>query len=218
MQYYAIIVASGSGNRMGQSLPKQFSLLDKLPMLYYSLKAFHKSKFKPQIILVLNPGHVQLWEELLEKYKIKIPHQIVSGGKERFHSVKNGLNCISSTDALVAIHDGARPLIKPETIDKIYEDAANLTNAIPVIPAAESVRYDQKIIDRSLLTIVQTPQIFSAEILKVAYRQEYDPMFTDDASVIESAGFKIYFTEGQRSNIKITFKEDLVIAENLLKI
>ncbi len=216
MRYYAIIVASGSGNRMGQSLPKQFSLLNNFPMIYYSLKAFQESSYTPSIILALNPSHIHLWEELIEKYCINIPHTIVNGGIERFNSVKNCLDTIHD-HGIVAIHDGARPLITSETINQIFKVATENDTAIPVIAATESARYMNKIIDRNLLSFVQTPQAFKINILQKSYLQEYDTSFTDDASVVESAGYSVHLMEGQKHNLKITYKEDLQIAEQLLK-
>lgn len=211
---YAIIVASGSGKRMGQALPKQFSLLSGKPLLAHVLKAFSSSSFNPKIILVLNAEHVSIWKEHVLSFDIDIPHQIVIGGAERFHSVKNGIEALDG-DGLVAIHDGARPLIKAETIDRLFRAAVEFGNAIPVIPAAESVRYQGKPIDRSQITIIQTPQLFELSTLKEAYKQQFDVSFTDDATLVEKVGITLNLVEGQQGNIKVTYPEDLKIAETL---
>lgn len=213
--YCAIIVASGSGKRMGQTLPKQFSLLAGKPLLAHVLNAFSLSSFKPKIILVLNAEHVSIWKEHVLSFNIDIPHQVVIGGAERFHSVKNGIQTLDG-DGIVAVHDGARPIIKTETIDRLFKAAAEQGNAIPVIPAAESVRYQGVAMERSQVTIVQTPQIFELGILKEAYKQEFDASFTDDATLVEKAGSMLNFVEGQQGNIKVTYPEDLKIAEVLL--
>lgn len=215
MQYYAIIVASGSGKRMEQELPKQFCLLNGRPVLEYALKAFAASRYKPNILLVLHPQFVEIWEKLLKAYKIDISHQIVLGGAERFHSVHNGLAQITG-NGWVAIHDGARPLILSETIDRLYEEAEKYGNAIPVISSTESCRYQNKAIDRSDIKMVQTPQTFMLQQLREAYKQPYKAKFTDDASVVESLGINIHTTEGQETNIKLTLPKDFKIAAALL--
>lgn len=213
-----IIVAGGSGKRMESDVPKQFLLLDNKPILFYSLEAFHAFNPQIQIILVLPESTIDFWQSLCKEFDFQIKHEIVKGGKTRFDSVKNGLKKTKNT--LVAIHDGARPLISKKNISALFMDAKKLGNAIPTIPINESVRIflddENEIMDRSTLCIIQTPQIFKLEDLKKAYQQEYKKEFTDDASVIETLGIKIHLSKGDPKNIKITQAIDLKIAEALL--
>jgi len=213
-----IIVAGGSGKRMESDVPKQFLLLDKKPVLFYSLEAFHAFNPNIHIVLVLPESMIGFWQSLCKEYDFRVKHEIVKGGKTRFHSVKNGLTKVQ--DGLVAIHDGARPLISKENITALFMDAEKQGNAIPTIPINESVRIfvddENEIMDRSTLCIIQTPQIFNSEDLKKAYQQDYKKEFTDDASVVETLGIKIHLSKGDPKNSKITQTIDLKIAEALL--
>ena len=217
---FAIIVAGGSGTRMQSSLPKQFLLLNGLPILMHTLQAFYNSEAKPQLILVLHADYHELWLELCEKYNFTLPHQLIKGGETRFHSVKNGLDIIDEENAVIAIHDAVRPLTSAKIIDKSYAYAKQDGNAITAVKSRDSIRQMREGHTISLLRediyMVQTPQTFKYSILKEAYSQHYDLKFTDDASVVENAGFKINLIEGSYENIKITFPEDICIAEAVL--
>jgi 2-C-methyl-D-erythritol 4-phosphate cytidylyltransferase len=219
---YAIIVAGGSGSRMMTAVPKQFLLLDGIPVLMHTIRAFHQSKSHPQIILVLPPDFHPYWKQLCIEYNFNISHQLVSGGETRFHSVKNGLELIpSDTDAIIAVHDAVRPLTSIQIIDHSFSHAAEYGNAVTAVKSRDSVRQiknNQSVcLVRDEVYLVQTPQTFQSAQLKKAYKQPYDPKFTDDASVVEETGTAIKLIEGNYRNIKITFPEDIAIAELLLR-
>lgn len=221
MKYYAIIVAGGKGNRMNLAVAKQFLELDGKPILMYTLEAFSQCVLNPEIILVLNIHQHLFWEELCIQHNFKIPHQVIKGGQERFDSVRNGLKIIKGK-AIVAIHDAVRPLITPEIILQSYQIAEEKGNAITAIQPVDSVRIkhdgqDSEALNRDELYLIQTPQTFQMEQLKKAYLQPYRNEFTDDASVVERAGFSINLIPGERSNIKITYPQDLEMASFLLK-
>jgi 2-C-methyl-D-erythritol 4-phosphate cytidylyltransferase len=221
-KYYAIIVAGGSGSRMQSAVPKQFLLLAGMPVLMHTLKAFKQSRFTPSLILVLPIDYHDYWKQLCIDYNFDLPHQLVIGGETRFHSVKNGLNLIhEETDAVAAVHDAVRPLTDIEIIDHAYAYAAENGNAVVAVKSRDSVRQVKNKQSMSLLRdeiyLVQTPQTFKINLLKKAYLQPFDPAFTDDASVVEKTGVAIMITEGNYRNIKITFPEDIAIAELLLK-
>ena len=222
MKYYAIIVAGGSGNRMQTETPKQFLLLNNLPVLMHTIKAFHQNYYCPEIILVLAQNHLTLWQQLVIDHQFKIPHQIIQGGAERFYSVKNGLDFIQDEEAIVAVHDAVRPLTTQKTISLCFETATNNGNAIASVPSKDSIRRlsdgKSEALDRKEIYLVQTPQTFQIAQLRKAYRQEYDTLFTDDASVVENAGYAINLVAGDEFNFKITYKEDLKLAETILKI
>ncbi|RAJ35694.1 2-C-methyl-D-erythritol 4-phosphate cytidylyltransferase [Pedobacter cryoconitis] len=221
MKYYAIIVAGGKGNRMNLAVAKQFLELDGKPILMHTLEAFYQCVLNPEIILVLNIHQHLFWEELCTKHDFKIPHQVIKGGQERFDSVRNGLKVIKGK-AIVAIHDAVRPLITAEIILQSYQMAAEKGNAITAIQPVDSVRIkregqDSEALNRDELYLIQTPQTFQIEQLKKAYLQPYRNEFTDDASVVERAGFNIHLLQGERDNIKITYTQDLELASFLLK-
>ena len=221
IQNYVIIVAGGSGTRMQSAVPKQFLLLNGLPVLMHTLAAFFNSETKPQIILVLPKSFKTYWEELCAKYKFDVPHQVVEGGESRFHSVKNGLDKIETDhDAIVAVHDAVRPITSKASIESSYKLAALNGNAITAVKSRDSVRQLNGGItmhlNRDEIYLIQTPQTFQLSQLKTAYLQQYDQNFTDDASIVEKAGFKINLIEGSHQNIKITFPEDIAVAELFL--
>ena len=215
-----IIVAGGSGQRMGEQTPKQFLILKNKPVLMHSLEVFKKFDPEIRIILVLPQDHIAYWKELCDQYEFKIKHEMVAGGDTRFASVKNGLEIIED-EGLVAIHDGVRPLVKNKTIQNAFETAHSFGAAVPVIGINESVREltekGNLVVDRKKLRLIQTPQVFHVTEIKKAYQQQYQNDFTDDASVYETNGEAIYLTEGNWENIKITRPLDLIIAESILK-
>lgn len=220
MKYYAIIVAGGKGNRMNQIVPKQFLELQGKPVLMHTLEAFDQCVLNPEIILVLNTDLHQFWGELCSKHRFKVPHQVIKGGAERFNSVKNGLNVIKGP-GIVAIHDAVRPLVTAGLILRSYEMASEKGNAVAAIQPVDSVRIkkegmDSAALNRAELYLIQTPQTFRTEQLDHAYNQPFKTEFTDDASVVEKAGFSINILEGERSNIKITYAQDMEMASFLL--
>ncbi len=219
--FYSIIVAGGNGSRMNSEWPKQFLSLNGKPILMHTIDAFYLNEYHPQIILVLAEKDLALWNELLQEHRFETPHQIVFGGTERFHSVKSALTKINDANGVVAVHDAVRPLVSQQTISNCFKKAAENGNAIAAIPSKDSVRRkmgDQsESIKRTEIYLVQTPQTFVIHQLEVAYQQEFDPVFTDDASVVEKAGFPVFIEKSDEFNFKITFKEDLLIAETLIK-
>ena len=217
---YAIIVAGGSGSRMKADLPKQFLLINGLPVLMHTLNAFYKSSVKPEILLVLNSGFHQYWKELCEEYDFKVPHRVIAGGAQRFDSVKNALSLVVQS-SLVAVHDAVRPVVSDELIARCFKEAETNGASIPVTASRDSLRRkfgnSSIAINRDEILIVQTPQVFKSEVLCEAYGQLYNSEFTDDASVVEKAGFEISLVEGDFKNIKITYPEDLKMASLFLK-
>lgn len=220
MKYYAIIVAGGSGTRMQATIAKQFLMLHHQPVLMHSLSAFYNSAFKPQVILVLHPDFHDYWDVLCQKFNFQIPYLLVKGGAHRFHSVRNGLMAIKG-DGIVAIHDGVRPLVSPKLISRSYEQASENGNAVACLKVSDSLRKikndHSKVINRDEIVMIQTPQTFEISQLRKAYQQSHQSKFTDDASVVEKAGFKINLIEGERNNLKITYPEDLELANYLFK-
>ncbi|HSL86631.1 MAG TPA: 2-C-methyl-D-erythritol 4-phosphate cytidylyltransferase [Bacteroidales bacterium] len=218
MKKYAVIVAAGSGKRMGSEIPKQFLELAGKPVLMHSIGQFREYDDKTNIIVVLPQEQIPFWKSLLERYSFRIPHIIVKGGDKRFHSVRNGLEIIDSP-GLVAIHDGVRPLVSKETIRRCFEAAGKNGSAIPVISPADSIRMvtgqGSVSVNRLHVKLVQTPQVFDANLIKKAYLQDYSDDFTDDATVLERAGETVFLVAGNPENIKITTPEDLLVAETL---
>jgi 2-C-methyl-D-erythritol 4-phosphate cytidylyltransferase len=218
---FVIIVAGGSGSRMNAVLPKQFLRLNGKPVLMHTIEAFYNSATGPQIILVLPDSFHAYWKSICTEYDFQLPHKVVCGGETRFHSVKNGLDAIEDNgDLLIAVHDAVRPLISTQIIDLSYASAATNGNAVVAIQSRDSVRQLRdgvsSPLSRDEIYLVQTPQVFQSNQIKKAYLQPYDARFTDDASVVEKAGFKIHLVEGSHQNIKITFPEDIEIAATLL--
>jgi len=230
MKRYAIIVAGGKGLRMGGEVPKQFLPVKGKPILLHTLQAFHTFDSELQLVVVLPAEQQDTWKALCLKYGCDIPHQVASGGETRFHSVKNGLALIpNDSDAVVGVHDGVRPFVSQEVLQRCYALAEEHKAVIPVIPVIETIRklnnsqfsilnfkYSETV-PRSDYRLVQTPQVFHVPLLKQAYEQPYTDAFTDDASVVEAMGIQVTLTEGNRENIKITTPFDLKLAEILCK-
>lgn len=216
---YVIITAGGAGVRMNSPLPKQFMELLGKPVLMHTLGVFLEYDASIRIVLVLPHKQMEYWQELCRKHTFHHPIVLESGGPTRFHSVKNGLKHVPH-EALVGIHDGVRPLVSLSTIANAFNIAGRFGNAIPVVGVNESVRMVEgpfsKTADRSRVKLVQTPQCFLASQIKEAYQVNYHEHFTDDASVLENAGHRVYLTEGNQENIKITTQADLVVAEALI--
>ena len=240
----AIIVAGGKGLRMGTDLPKQFLPIGGRPVLMHTLEAFVRAIPDIRLILVLPRDQQDFWRDLCRQHAFALPHTIVDGGETRFHSVKNGLQALSTAagaedEAIVGVHDGVRPFVSIDVIRRCYEAAHEHAAVVPVVPVVETVRQlsshpstlpsppwgrvgegapqSSVTIDRSRLRLVQTPQVFSLSLLLRAYEQPYCDAFTDDASVVEALGHSITLVEGNSENIKITTPFDLTIAAALIK-
>ena len=218
MKKYIIIVAGGKGLRMGGDIPKQFLPVCGKPVLMRTLEAFHAYDASIRLILVLPVSQQAYWKQLCEEYQFELVHEIANGGETRFHSVKNGLALVEE-DGLVGVHDGVRPFVSQEVISRCYEEAVSLKAVIPVIGVVETVRHlteeGSETVPRDQYKLVQTPQVFDVTLLHRAYQQEYTDLFTDDASVVEALGEKVYLVEGNRENIKLTTPFDLKLAELL---
>jgi len=219
MKKIALIVAGGKGSRMNKELPKQFLLLKNKPVLYYTVKAFAEAYEDIDIILVLPEEHIGKGREIIDGYFDHSRLRLCAGGRTRFHSVKNGLALIDE-ECIVFVHDGVRCLITGNLIKKCYEAALANGTAIPVVECTDSVRMltgsGNKILDRSKLRLVQTPQAFHSKILLPAFKIDYKATFTDEASVVEAFGLTVNLIEGEINNIKITTPGDLLLAEFLL--
>lgn len=238
MKNLAIVLAAGNGTRMLSSTPKQFLLIKGLPVLMHTLQAFYFSDLSPDIFLVIAKSEQAAWAILCKNYNFKIPHTVVSGGNDRFQSVFNALlylkqlNSPEYVSAIVAIHDGVRPLVSNSLIKLVYEQAAVHSNAIPCLECRESLRFiegeDSSVVDRGNYRMVQTPQGFNYESILEAYENavaaqfnvnaamQFGHKFTDDASVAQHAGMNINLVQGEYRNIKITLPEDLIIAAALI--
>jgi 2-C-methyl-D-erythritol 4-phosphate cytidylyltransferase len=214
-----VIVAGGSGSRMESDIPKQFLELSHKPILMHTINKFYSFDENIEIVLVLPEHQIKYWNTLCVEHTFSIPHKIVAGGKTRFHSVKNGVESLSNSD-IIAIHDGVRPLVSHDTIERCYNTAYETGSAVPVLEVMESLRKGNlkksKAVDRSKFYTVQTPQTFKGELLHKAYDQKWLPEFTDDASVVENMGHTISMVIGNHKNIKITHQLDLKIAEMLI--
>jgi 2-C-methyl-D-erythritol 4-phosphate cytidylyltransferase len=220
MDLYVVIVAGGSGKRMGAEIPKQFLELAGRPVLMHTIERFKVFNDAIEIITVLPENQLRYWIDLQKKHSFSILHTLVKGGANRFLSVRNGLKFVN-TPGLVAIHDGVRPFVSIDTIKRCFETAEKLGNAIPTISPTESLRIVSEQgslpVNRFKVKQIQTPQVFNAELIKNAYLQEYCDDFTDDATVLEKKGETINLIEGNRENIKITNPEDLLISDALLQ-
>ena len=217
---YVIIVAGGSGLRMGSDIPKQFIALKGKPILMRTLKKFQDAFPDIIIKLVLPKDQQEYWRSLCQQYSFSIPHEIVDGGNTRFQSVHSGLKSINATDGIVAIHDGVRPFISTAIILKSFSVAEEFGNATVAVPMKDSIRMVEEdgnfAVDRTSYKVIQTPQTFQLDLIKKAFTTPELPIFTDDASVFEHAGHKIILIEGGYENIKITTPEDLILGEALL--
>lgn len=215
-----IIVAGGSGSRMQSSLPKQFMILGGEPVVARTINTFYEALPGAEIVVVLPEEHIPLWRNLTARFEVA-PHRTVCGGKERFDSVKNGIEALSKEVEYIAIHDGVRALVSKRLIVGTMLEVEHCDAVIPVVDAVDSYRIvegeESKVISRSQLRIVQTPQVFRSDILRRAYQQSFDARFTDDATVVESLGVKINLIKGDRSNIKLTTPEDMIYAEAMLQ-
>ncbi|KPK87813.1 MAG: hypothetical protein AMS27_01445 [Bacteroides sp. SM23_62_1] len=220
MQKTVIIVAGGKGTRLIGKTPKQFLEIAEKPVLMHSFECFYRYDNSIYFILALHPDYLSTWKALMKKHYFTIKHEVVHGGGTRFHSVLNALDK-TVKGGWIAVHDAVRPLVSRDTIDRCFEAAREKGCAVPCIGINESVRElipeGSKYVDRQKLKLIQTPQVFRSDIIKDAYRQTYMEIFTDDASVVEHAGYSITLVEGNSENIKITTPQDVFIAEALMK-
>ncbi len=216
MEKSIIITAGGIGKRMGGSLPKQFLPIQGRPLLFYTIERFHQYDPNIEILLTLPEDWRSYWVALCKEFSFSIPHQVISGGKERYHSILLAL--AHSTGNLVGVHDGVRPFVSIETIARCYEKAQLDGSAVPVMPIKESLRklndeLKSESVDRSAYRSVQTPQVFERNILVSAYERNFHDAITDDASLVEENGTTIYLVEGNEENIKVTTPLDLSFCE-----
>lgn len=220
MKRYAVIVAGGSGTRMGGDTPKQFLILGKQPLLMHTISQFAKADNSVEIILVLPENQMAAWTSLCSEYQFEIKHKLVAGGKTRLDSVKNGLKLVED-DSIVAIHDGVRPLIPASIIEKSFQIAAKKGSAVAAVPLKDSIRKKEGATtvskNRNDYYLVQTPQTFKSSLIKSHYKLATGEIFTDDASVFESQGEQVTLIAGDYRNLKVTTPEDLVIAQALLE-
>lgn len=219
---YAIIVAGGSGTRFGSEVPKQFLPLKGKAVLMHTIEKFDQAG--ATIVVVLPAEHQEMWMAMCKESNFPVTHTVATGGKTRFESVKNGIAAIENLndDDLVAVHDGVRPLVSVELINRCYDTALTTGSAIPLVNPNDSIRQvmedgTSRQLLRSSLRAVQTPQTFRAELFKGAYDIDESPLFTDDASVVENAGHQVTLVEGETTNIKITTPIDMIIANELIK-
>jgi len=221
MKRYAVIVAGGRGVRMGSQLPKQFLEIEGKPILRHTIERFLEFDPSIEVVVVLPSSQKDWWRNYCRQSGFLERYSIVSGGITRFHSVQNALRYVGD-EGVVAVHDGVRPLLRRDLLERVFEAAADHPAVIPAVPVVESVRRveDEKSapVRRDGLMLVQTPQVFAAATLKKAYGQPFSPAFTDDASVVESDGESVHIVSGDRINIKITTPEDLKLAAGLLRL
>ena len=216
---YAVIVAGGSGTRMKSKMPKQFLEIGGKPILRHTIERFQALPFKVELIIVVASDMKEYWKSYCESSDFLSRYYLPSGGMTRFHSVLNALQYVED-NSVVAIHDGVRPFVTPEFLERMYMEGERTGAAVPAVSPADSVREvcdtDSYPLVRENVRLIQTPQVFRSEILKAAYRLPYDEKFTDDASVVEAAGFNVSLVDGLKYNIKITSPEDFSLAEGLL--
>jgi len=214
-----IFVAGGTGTRMGSALPKQFLTLNNTPILIHTLRNFFSFNRNFEMIVVMHLDYISFWKDLCLQFEDVPEHAVVAGGGERFHSVKNGIEAVSSDVQHIAIHDAVRPLVSHETLTRCFNALHDHNAVVPAIPINDSIREvhgaENKSVDRSLYKRIQTPQCFESTMLKEAYSKPFSPLFTDDASVVEANGHSVFLVEGNLENIKITSPIDLIVGESL---
>lgn len=225
---YVIIMAAGSGTRMGAEMPKQFLELEGKAILQRTIEVFLAAAPDIKVVVVLPDSHISYWKDYCLVHNFNCPQILVKGGITRFHSVRNALVKVPD-GALVAVHDGVRPLATVGFVKNMLEAAEEKPALIPVIPCVDTMKVlhrkgeelfeaEDETVDRSVLFAAQTPQIFHSEVLKDAYAQAYDTAFTDDASVVRKNGKNLSYLIGERFNIKITTLDDLVLAKAILSL
>ncbi len=230
MKTQAIIAMAGTGQRLGADVPKPFVLLDNIPLFVYCLKAFEESNRTDSVILVVHPDWVEYAKEAVLNNKINKVKKVVAGAKVRVRSVFNGLQVLDMDTDIVVVHDGVRPFVSFELIDEVISRCYNEDAVVVAVPVKYTVkmvdnnsgRFVKKTLDRTQLWEAQTPQVFKRDILLAAYARfgrqlDVDGgLFTDEACMVEQCGYKVRIVMGEYRNIKITTKEDIVIAESFL--
>ena len=225
---YLIVMAAGSGTRMGADMPKQFIEIDGKAILQMTIEKFLEACPGINVVTVLPEAHMSYWRSYCLERNFTCPQILVKGGITRFHSVRNALAKVPD-NAIVAIHDGVRPLVTVNLLRDMFELSENEPALIPVVPCIDTMKVLKEeggklvavpgaSVDRSVLFGAQTPQVFHSEIIKEAYSLAYDTSFTDDASVLERYGKSLSYVQGERLNMKITTKEDLVLARAILSL
>jgi 2-C-methyl-D-erythritol 4-phosphate cytidylyltransferase len=219
MKKTAIIVAGGTGQRMGTALPKQFLAIEGKSILLHTVDQFVSAFSDINFVIVLPADYIHEGENLIAASGLSQSFQFVAGGDTRFQSVKNGL-AQADPASIVFVHDAVRCLLTPDLIQRCYQQAVEKGSAIPAVSSTDTVRITEgtkhHVVDRANVMMIQTPQTFNAEILKKAFEQAYQPSFTDEANVLEASGKEVYLIEGEHENIKITRPLDLAIAEYIL--
>ena len=218
MKGSVIITAGGIGKRMGTDLPKQFLEIQGKPILLHCLEKFHSFDSTLEIIITLPADWMSYWTELLKSFHCEIPHRVSTGGQERFHSIQMALS--QCTGDFIMVHDGVRPLVSHETIQRCIEGLAHSESVIPVLAVKDSLRAltttGSEMVDRNAYKLVHTPQCFNATLLKKAYQTSFQEGMTDDASVVGLIGPEPFLVKSNEENIKITTSSDLAIAAALL--
>ena len=223
---YIVIMAAGSGTRMGAQVPKQFIEIDGKAILQWTIEVFLEACPGISVVTVLPESFIPYWKNYCILHNFICPQVIVKGGITRFHSVRNALERVPE-GAVVGIHDGVRPLVTPALVADMFAQAEYVQALVPVVPCVDTMKVLRRngevleavpgeTVDRSVLWGVQTPQVFHSELLKDAYTQPFDTAFTDDASVVEKYGKSLSYTMGERLNIKITTQDDLVLAKAIM--
>jgi len=224
MKIFAIIPAGGRGKRIDTSLPKQFIKINSKEIIYYTLKTFDDSGLIDRIVIPVNKDYKPLLQNIISKYKIKTPVDIVDGGTERQDSVYNALNSIKADDKdIVVVHDAARPLLPLEILISSITEAKKNKAVVVAVKAKDTLMKGEKIvdryIDRSGIYYVQTPQVFEYGILSVAMKKAMQENFygTDESMLVKRIGQEIKIVEGSAFNFKVTERADLEILKVLLQ-
>ncbi|MBQ6086734.1 MAG: 2-C-methyl-D-erythritol 4-phosphate cytidylyltransferase [Bacteroidales bacterium] len=229
---YLIVVAGGHGTRMGSDLPKQFLSLGGKPVLSVTIDRFIRAVPGLKVVTVLPGDWFDYWKDWCLANNFHYPQIFAPGGVTRFHSVRNALSKVPD-GAIAAIHDGVRPLISQDLIRSLFARAEKCPGVIPVVPVTDTLKVlgreetasgetvlreiEGEVMDRSVAYGAQTPQLFWSELIRDAYSVPYDTAFTDDASIARVKKIPLTFVEGERYNLKITCREDLAVAEAILK-
>ena len=221
MRKIAVIVAGGSGQRMGVPTPKQFLEVNGKPLIWHTINAFLQAFTDIELVIVLPETHLNAGKQITASFLSANIHLTI-GGATRFHSVQKGLQLLDTTNSILFVHDGVRCLITPDLIKRCYRQAIEKGSAIPAVGATDSIRIETEneesvVADRNKVRIIQTPQTFRSELLLPAFNQPYTESFTDEATVVEAFGKRVFLIEGECDNLKITRPIDLLVAEKIME-